>query len=267
MTALADRYQERYYQSSDHPYHIYERKIGNLVSSDMTVLDAGCGYTAPVLVKYRGRARRLIGVDLVNFKPDQSTPGVELMRSDLNRIALPSTSVDLVISRSVMEHLEDPASVYREIHRLLRPGGHFLFLTPNFGDYVSLISYLTPNKLHGWIVEKTEGRAPEDTFPTFYKSNTRGAVAGLAKAEGFELVSLDYLGQYPNMLKFNAAAFLAGTLYEKIISRVDALKFLRGWLLVDLVKKKAAGSDCDQIPRQLQRTSEDAELRVAKARR
>ena len=99
MTALADRYQERFFKSSDHPYHIYERKIGDLVTPDMTVLDAGCGYTAPVLVQYRGKARRLIGVDLVNVKPDESTQGVELIRSDLNRIELPSTSVDLVISR------------------------------------------------------------------------------------------------------------------------------------------------------------------------
>lgn len=238
MTALADRYQQKFFKSGDHPYHIYERRIGELVTPDTTVLDAGCGYTAPVLVKYRGRARRLIGVDLVNFKPDESTHGLELFRSDLNRIELPSASVDLVISRSVMEHLEDPAAVYREMYRLLKPGGHFLFLTPNFGDYVSLISYLTPNSFHGWIVEKTEGRAPEDTFPTFYKSNTRGAVAALAKSEGFDVVSFDYLGQYPNMLKFNAAAFLAGTLYEKVISSVAALQFLRGWIMVDLVKKR-----------------------------
>ena len=44
------------------------------------------------------------------------------------------------------------------------------------------------------------------------------------------------------MLKFNAILFLLGSLYEKLISKVDALKFLRGWILADLQKPSASGN-------------------------
>jgi hypothetical protein len=33
---------------------------------------------------------------------------------------------------------------------------------------------------------------------------------------------------------FNAALFLAGTAYDKLLERVDALRFLRSWILVTL---------------------------------
>jgi hypothetical protein len=38
---------------------------------------------------------------------------------------------------------------------------------------------------------------------------------------------------------FNGALFLLGTAYEKLISRFEALHFLRGWILV-VLKKQAA---------------------------
>jgi SAM-dependent methyltransferase len=236
MTALADKIQMRLFPGAEHPYRQYERRIAALIGEDFTIMDAGCGYTAPLLAVFRGKAKRLVGVDRVNFAKGEKVAGLELHNNDLAKIDLESASVDLVISRSVLEHIKDIEPVYREIHRVLKPGGHFLFLVPNFTDYVSLISWMVPNKLHGWIVSKAEGRSPEDTFPTFYNSNTLGSVRRLSQATGFELLSFDYVGQYPSMLKFNAILFLLGSLYEKLISRVDALKFLRGWILADLRK-------------------------------
>jgi hypothetical protein len=35
---------------------------------------------------------------------------------------------------------------------------------------------------------------------------------------------------------FNAFLFLLGTAYEKVISRFELLRFLRGWILVTLRK-------------------------------
>lgn len=237
MTVLAEKIQQKYFKSSDHPYRIYERRIGEMLKPGQTLMDAGCGYTAPLLQIFKGKAGRLVGVDLVEFRRSEKTEGIDLIRSDLAKIDLPSGSVDLIVSRSVLEHIKDIKPVYVEMNRLLKPGGHFFFLVPNLHDYVSLISWMVPNGLHSWIVAKAEGRDPKDTFPAFYKSNTKASTSRLAAETGFEFVSIDYLGQYPSMLKFNAIVFALGTAYEKLISGVDALKFLRGWILVDLVKK------------------------------
>lgn len=234
MTVLAQRLKDRYF-GGDHPYRTFEREVESYLGPEHTLLDAGCGRTAPILSRYRGRARRLIGVDLVEFDPN--VRGLELHRCDLGAIPLEDDCVDLIMARSVMEHVTDPARVYGEMHRILRPGGHFIFLTANLWDYASIIAKLVPNRFHPWIVSKTEGREEKDVFPTAYRTNTRGAVYKWAMKTGFEIVSFRYLGQYPSYFMFNGVLFLLATGYEKLIGSISALNFLQGWIFVTLKKR------------------------------
>jgi SAM-dependent methyltransferase len=235
MTALANRLLKRYYGDAVHPYRHFERQVDALMQpGDRVLLDAGCGRTVPVLRRYLGRARRLIGVDLVEFT--DVPPGIETHNADLARLPLEDASVDVIMSRSVFEHLADPQGVYREFARVLRPGGRLVFLTANLWDYGTIAARLVPNRLHARIVRFAEGRAEEDTFPTQYKTNSRRAVDRLAADAGLRVERFDYLSQYPNYLMFNGVLFLLGTAYEKLISRFEALRFLRGWILVTLLK-------------------------------
>jgi SAM-dependent methyltransferase len=162
--------------------------------------------------------------------------GVELCRADLASTGLESASVDLIMARSVMEHVADPRAVYSEVARVLRPGGHFIFLTANLWDYASLIAAAIPNRFHPWIVARTEGREEHDVFPVEYKSNTRRAILKAAGGAGLRLERFDYLGQYPCYFMFNGALFLLATGYEKLISSCRALHWLRGWILCTLSK-------------------------------
>lgn len=236
MSTLSRRLLARYYANIPHPYQLFEREVDSLIDSGIEVLlDAGCGRTVPVLRRYLGRVPRLIGVDLVDFTDVPS--GTEAHKGDLSSLPMADGSVDLIMSRSVFEHLTDPESVYREFARVLKPGGHIVFLTANLWDYGTMVARLVPNRLHGRVVKLVEGRPEEDTFPTAYKTNTRSDVTRLATAAGLDVIRFDYLSQYPNYLMFNGALFLLGTAYEKLISRVHALRFLRGWMLVTLAKR------------------------------
>jgi SAM-dependent methyltransferase len=155
---------------------------------------------------------------------------------------LADASVDLIISRSVFEHLVDPAAVYAEMARVLRPGGNLLFLTANMWDYGTLVARMVPNRFHAKVVKAVEGRDEEDTFPTAYRSNTRSAVERLAAGAGLQVRQFEYLSQYPNYLMFNGLAFFVGMCYEKLISRWEILRALRGWILVTLHKPGAGTS-------------------------
>lgn len=240
MTALADKFQKHFYSKQRHPYWTFEQKVSTLLLPDATLLDAGCGRTLPVLKKYLGRARRLIGVEMVEFT--DATPGIETYNADLAHIPLPDASVDVVMSRSVFEHLQDPDAVYREIARILRPGGFVVFLTANMWDYGTMVARLVPNKYHAKVIKAVEGRAEEDTFPTAYRTNTRADVERLAASTGLRVTSFEYLNQYPNYLMFNGFLFLLGVGYERLTSRFDFLRFLRGWILVTLQKPGAVAS-------------------------
>lgn len=238
MTALSEKLLDKYYGNSIHPYQIYERLVDSLLKPGGVLLDAGCGRTAPVLRKYLGRAGRLIGVELVDFT--DVPPTIETYNADLAELPLSDASVDLIMSRSVFEHLSDPESVYREFSRVLRPGGAVVFLTANMWDYGTLVARLVPNRFHAKIVRYVEGRAEEDTFPTEYKTNTPSDVDRLAAAAGLCVESFQYLSQYPNYLMFNGALFFLGAWFEKLISRYESLGFLRGWILVTLRKPALA---------------------------
>jgi SAM-dependent methyltransferase len=238
VTAVAQRLKERFFRQ-DHPYRIFEEEVERHLRPQSVLLDAGCGRTAPILARYRGKATRLIGVDVVDF---EQVPGVELLKNDLAGIPLPSDSVDMVMSRSVMEHVTDPAGVYGEIFRVLKPGGHFIFLTANLWDYASLIAKVIPNRFHPAIVARTEGRAERDVFPVAYRTNTQRAVRSWARQAGFEVTSFRYLGQYPSYFMFNGFLFLLATGYEKVIGRVPPLNFLQGWIFVTLRKPTLAPS-------------------------
>lgn len=234
MTALSEKLLRKYYSKSPHPYRIYDEKVERLVRNEIVILDAGCGRTAPVLKRYLGRASRLIGIDLVEFKDVPN--GIETYNADLGKLPLEDASVDLIMSRSVFEHLSDPESVYKEFSRVLRPGGSVVFLTANMWDYGTLIARIVPNRFHAKIVKHVEGREEEDTFPTEYKTNTKKDVTRLANLSGLNVYSLEYLGQYPNYLMFNGALFFAGMCFDKLVCRFDSLKLLRGWILVTLRK-------------------------------
>lgn len=234
-SALALKLLTRYYGDSVHPYLLFEQRVQSLIGPRTRVLlDAGCGRTVPVLRKFLGRVEQLIGVELVEFT--DVPQGIQTHNADLGHLPLADASVDLVMSRSVFEHLTDPASVYAEFARVLRPGGQIVFLTANMWDYGTLVARLIPNRFHARIVKRVEGREEEDTFPTAYRTNTRADVDRLAASSGLRVARFEYLSQYPNYLMFNGVAFFVGMLYEKLISRFEALRFLRGWILVTLQK-------------------------------
>jgi len=234
VSKLAAWLQKKFYGGAVHPNRLFENQVDAFLTPGTVLLDAGSGRTVPVLRGYRGRAARLIGVELVEFTevPD----GIECISADLSAVPLPDNSIDLIMSRSVFEHIENPEAVYSELARLLKPGGRLVFLTANLWDYGTLVARIVPNRFHPRLVSIFEGRAEEDVFPTQYKTNSRADVKRLALHAGLEVEQFNYLSQYPNYFLFNGVLFFFGTCYEKLISRFEALAFLRGWIIVTLRK-------------------------------
>lgn len=105
MSAWSERLLRRFYANRPHPSQVFDRRVDGRVSSARVdaLLDAGCGRSAPVLRKYVGRVRRLVCVELEEFA--DVPPEVEVYNADLARLPLADGVIDLVISRSVFEHL------------------------------------------------------------------------------------------------------------------------------------------------------------------
>jgi ubiquinone/menaquinone biosynthesis C-methylase UbiE len=227
---------KRFFRTEKHPYRMYEAKISSMLTGTETLLDAGCGRSAPILRKFKGKAEKLIGIDLE--KPSDCH---DIFYEQCDIACMESVEdcyVDIVMSRAVLEHVQDPNAVFSEISRILKPGGSFVFIAPNFWDYVSLISWLTPNSFHKLIVNKTEGRSQEDVFPAYYRANTYKDIKRLSAQNNLVIESFEWVGQFPSIMKFNIVLLWGATFYELVINHFHALRFLRGWVFVHLKKNR-----------------------------
>ena len=116
---------------------------------------------------FRGLAARVCGVDLDPRVVDNPMLD-EGKIADAGGIPYPDAAFDVVFADNVLEHLPDPLAVFREIARVLKPGGVFLFKTPNKTHYMPTIARLTPHRFHQFV-NRLRGRAEIDTFPTRYE--------------------------------------------------------------------------------------------------
>jgi SAM-dependent methyltransferase len=108
---------------------------------------------------------------------------------------------DLICCSWVLEHLPDPEGAFREVARVLAPGGRFVFVTPNRRHPL-----LALNRVLHWtsgaLVDRLYGREAEDTFPAFYRANTRKQIDHWAGRAGLRPVAFHHVGD-PTYLAFN----------------------------------------------------------------
>jgi SAM-dependent methyltransferase len=129
----------------------------------------------------------LVGADL-DFESLRKNRFAHLrIKADLERLPLPAGGADLVTANMVMEHVEHPETILQEAHRVLSPGGLFVFHTPNRFNPAVRVARITPRALKNRIVWILESRKEEDIFPTFYRANSVLEIRAAAALCGFEV--------------------------------------------------------------------------------
>jgi SAM-dependent methyltransferase len=104
-----------------------------------------------------------------------------------NALPFEDETFDFVSANMVVEHLEHPLVDFAEIRRVLRPGGRFVFLTPNANGYLVRLASPIPHAVRELLVKIVEDRDAEDHFPTHYRANTEAEIQEVAEAAGMEL--------------------------------------------------------------------------------
>lgn len=100
-----------------------------------TLVDLGCGRGLDV-IRAAGRVGpggAAVGVDHSEEMLAKARAGLppflsnaRFVRSDLEALDLPAEFADVVVSNCTINHARDKAAVYREVWRILKPGGRFV---------------------------------------------------------------------------------------------------------------------------------------------
>lgn len=182
-----------------------------LVQQNLTptaqVLDIGCG-RGGLVEQLNHPLAQVVGID-----PDWLSlheHRLALPRAAAFSDALPfaPNTFDVAFASWVLEHLARPLLTFQSIARVLKPGGAFVFITPNGRHPLALLNKTLGRlgKLQGRLVAGLYGRSADDTFATHYHANCQSDLEQLAAQSGLRLTTLHTVPD-PTYLAFNRPLF------------------------------------------------------------
>jgi len=172
-------------------------RVNALLSEDDVVLDYGAGRGAWTelddspfrrsLRGFQGKVAKVIACDVDEAVLQNQASDEQFVITPGEALPLADQSVDVIVTDWVLEHLEEPVDVFKELHRILKPGGWICARTPNKYGYITLLTGLIQNRFHTRVLKRAQpGRKEIDVFPTVFKMNSIRDVDAVCGQVGFE---------------------------------------------------------------------------------
>jgi SAM-dependent methyltransferase len=236
-----DEYLAKYY-SADSGWTdgnvVFHNLLRSHIPQDGEILEIGAGPNN-VTSDFLATLGRVTGVDIdPDVKSNTALVAAHVLDSESYPFA--DSTFDACVSNYVIEHVADPRGHLTEVARVLKPGGVYIFRTPNFWHYVSLISHLTPHSFHRLVANRLRNLPEEshDPYPTHYRLNTAAAVERSATEAGLIVERLDLIEKEPMYGLGSRLLFFPFMAYERLVNSSEAFAPFRANLLGVLRKPK-----------------------------
>lgn len=207
-------------------WEVYDSILKNLITPETRWLDAGCGMN---LAAQEFPCRLNVGMDKYLHHGLHRGSGVFFIAGDLEYIPFNDRTFNLVSLNTVVEHLEDPAPVFREIHRVLAPDGHLLIHTTNIQSPMIFLGKALPQRLRRLLFTRAFGALEDDIFKTYHRANTAQALKNIP---GFKVVEFHAV---QDINRTRRSVFLVLLGYH-LLSLLPGLRWLRTNMVVLLRK-------------------------------
>tara|TARA_B100000780_G_scaffold273337_1_gene236787 strand:+ start:754 stop:1461 length:708 start_codon:yes stop_codon:yes gene_type:complete len=148
-------YLKTYYTDDMRPKTDYPNKLAAYISekyldsSHKKLLDLGCG-RGDQLRAFAALGYEVSGADNAESAKEFCEPhSVEVLNILDSKLDLEDGSIDVVFSKSVIEHLSQPEMLLKEAMRVLRPGGKIVVMCPSWvhmgwGPFYQDHTHVTP---------------------------------------------------------------------------------------------------------------------------
>lgn len=103
------------------------------LASDARILDFGCGAGATVYAFHDRGFANAVGFDIKDYVELRAPEHRDRFRIGFEQgglLPFASETFDLVISEEVFEHVHDQVPMWRELHRIMKPGGVAIHVFP-----------------------------------------------------------------------------------------------------------------------------------------
>lgn len=233
---LSRRFERYLPQASDDLFDEYEHIVAAHMNErpGQLVIDVGGGRSCPFAkLRQAGLGTRIIAVDISDEEIRHNQDVDERRVSDImRRLPFADAEADLIVSRSVLEHLTNLATFVAESNRVLKPGGWFIHLMPCRYAPFALINRALPHKLSRRLLYLLQPHvAGICGFPAFYDRTFDSALVRLLEANGFEINERRTSYYQSRYFDFFVPAYMASVAYEMVVRSLHA-RDLAAYLLV-----------------------------------
>lgn len=177
------------------------------VSRDVKILDVGCGQGLLAKTLKENGFTTISGVD---WLPPEKVSFKECLRSystiNLNEcesLGFPKSSFDVIICSDVLEHLENPSRIIRQMTDILKPEGQLVITIPNATNIFQRWRFFLTGNSTRYKVEKPNSWG----HITFFTSNI---MKSLLQRSGLEIFKTYGGGCYHDGLWIFPNKFMSG---------------------------------------------------------
>ncbi len=186
-----------------------------------------------VAVVPRDRAVRVIAVDISEEELAHNTDADETVVADVSKgLPFANGAVDLLVSRTALEHVDGVPAAIQHMARVMKPGGRTIHLVPGRYALFALAARLLP---FGLLLRLLHFALPETVgtveFEVHYDHTEPVSMKRLFTEAGFRNVTVEWTAEQAGYFKPVTPLYVLVVLYEGLVRSLRLSK-LAAYLIV-----------------------------------
>jgi len=201
----------------------YEQVVAGRINAatGQLIVDVGGGKSCPyVRFIQNASVQTIVGVDIsVTELALNRDVGHRVVADVAHWMPFRDGSVDLVSSRSVVEHLSDVTKFFENCRCALKDGGYVIHLFPCKFAPFSIINQILPNKIARIILFYFHPDYKDDCgFKAYYDRCYPAAIGKILHQNDFEIAHQEFGYYQAHYFDFFLPLYIVMTLYDLVIS-------------------------------------------------